>query len=155
MFFRMLTKELGMTIIGRKYCSIKMKWVRKILNSIVLGLIFGPILLSILMMGSKMIRKGSMLSIVMSLKKLRPKKLKLIIIEKILKRNLENMRVLVIQILRKKKCWSFIKIGKTLRLIRLLFGVRNGILVRLVIDGSEEKWKNKIRNRGKVRKKPI
>lgn len=47
------------------------------------------------------------------------------------------------------------RIGITLQLIKLLFGVNNGILEKQVIVGLEDRCRKKIKNKGKVRKKLI
>lgn len=45
------------------------------------------------------------------------------------------------------------KNGRTLQHIKLLFGYNNGIPEMLEVGGLEEKCKNKIRNRGKDKRK--
>jgi len=46
-------------------------------------------------------------------------------------------------------------IGKILQHIKLLFGANNGIHDRQIIDGFEDKCKNKIKNKDKIKRKLI
>ena len=57
------------------------------------------------------------------------------------------MKDLVIQILLWKKWLDSMKIGKTLQLIKLLYGLKIEIQDKLQIDMLREKWRKKTRNK--------
>ena len=57
------------------------------------------------------------------------------------------MKDLVIQIQLWKKWLDSMKIGKTLQLIKLLYGLKIGIQDKLQIDMLREKWRKKTRNK--------
>lgn len=155
MYFLMLTKELFMITIVKRFCLIRIKCQRKTSNNTVLVLTFGNISQSDVLKDIMMIREDSIMYIEMFLKKLRLKKEKLSNHEMICKNKWENMKVLEqwLQILR--RYYLSMMIGKILPLTSLSHGQNSMTPEMRKIVGLNVVCKNKTKRKGKKKKKPI
>lgn len=147
MFFLIRMKEPFMIIIERRFCSIKMKCRRRILNSIALGSIFGSILQRNAIKDLTMMREDFLVFIVMCLRKSRLKKPKLSSQGMIWNKKWENMKDLVLQQQISIKFLDFMRIGKTSQLTKHSCGLNNMTLEMLRTVGLSVVCNNRTKSK--------
>lgn len=148
-----LMKEPFMITIDKRSSSIRIKCQNRILNNILLVLIFGSssqwdVSRDIMMRKDRFIMSTEKCS-----KRLRLNKLRRLSREMIWKRIWESTKGLELLILISTKFWHFITIGKTLPLIKHFHGASNMIFEMHKIDGWNVVCRSRTKRKGKRKRK--